>query len=105
MTPQPRKIDEISQTLAKIKADALAVVCAVIGGVALFVMTVWLIIKGGPHAGAHLELLSNYFIGYSVTWQGSIVGLFYGGMTGGFVGWAVGRIYNSVLRFRQRKSA
>ena len=103
MTPQ--STDEISQTLAKIKADVLALVCGLIGGVGLFVMTVWLVIKGGPHTGAHLQLLSNYFIGYSVSWRGSIVGLFYGGMVGGIVGWAVGTIYNKVVTLRQRKLA
>ncbi len=101
MTPQPRQTDEISQTLARIKADALALVCAVIGGVGLFVMTVWLVIKGGPHTGAHLQLLSNYFIGYSVTWPGAFVGLLYGAMAGGVVGWAIGRIYNGVVNARQ----
>ena len=105
MPPQPNQTDEISQTLARIKANALAVVCAIIGGVGLFVMTAWLVIKGGPHPGAHLQLLSNYFIGYSVSWRGSIVGLFYGGMVGGIVGWAVGRIYNKIVSLRQRKLA
>jgi hypothetical protein len=102
MTPQGRQRDEISQTLAKIKADALALVCALIGGVGLFMMTVWLVIKDGPQAGQHLELLSNYFIGYSVTWPGAFVGLLYGSMTGGVVGWTIGRIYNEVVNVRRK---
>jgi hypothetical protein len=102
MTPQPRQADEISQTLARIKADALALVCALIGGGGLFAMTVWLVIKDGPQAGQHLQLLSNYFVGYSVTWPGALVGLVYGAITGGVVGWAVGRIYNRVVNARQR---
>jgi hypothetical protein len=101
MTPQARQTDEISQTLARIKADALALVCAVIGGVGLFAMTLWLVIKDGPQAGQHLRLLSNYFIGYSVTWPGAFVGLLYGAMTGGVVGWAVGRMYNKIVNLRQ----
>ena len=100
MTPQGRQSDEISQTLARIKADALALVCALIGGVGLFVMTLWLVIKDGPQAGQHLQLLSNYFIGYSVTWPGAFVGLLYGAMTGGAVGWVVGMIYNKVVNLR-----
>ena len=101
MTRQPIQNDEVSQTLARIKADALAVVCAVIGGLGLFVMTVWLVIKDGPQAGQHLQLLSNYFIGYSVTWPGAFVGLLYGAMTGGVVGWVIGRVYNGVVNARQ----
>lgn len=102
MTPQPRQTDEISQTLARIKADALALVCALIGGSGLFVMTVWLVIKDGPKAGQHLQLLSNYFIGYSVTWPGAFVGLLYGALTGGVVGWVIGRIYNGIVNVRQK---
>lgn len=102
MTPQPRQSDEISQTLARIKADALALVCALIGGVGLFAMTGWLVIKDGPQAGQHLQLLSNYFVGYSVTWPGAFVGLLYGAITGGVVGWAIGRIYNGVVNVLQR---
>ena len=102
MTPQPRQADEISQTLARIKADALALVCALIGGGGLFAMTVWLVIKDGPQAGQHLQLHANRFVGYSVTWAGALVGLVYGAITGGVVGWAVGRIYNRVVNARQR---
>ena len=102
MTPQPIQNDEVSQTLARIKANALALVCAVIGGVGLFAMTMWLVIKDGPQAGQHLQLLSNYFVGYSVTWPGAFLGLLYGAMTGGVVGWAIGRIYNGVVNVLQR---
>ncbi|MBK5281956.1 MAG: hypothetical protein JJE16_07705 [Nitrospiraceae bacterium] len=102
MIPQPRQTDEISQTLARIKAGVLALVCALIGGTGLFVMTVWLVIKDGPQAGQHLQLLSNYFVGYSVTWPGAFVGLLYGAMIGGVVGWAIGRIYNGVVNVLQR---
>ena len=99
--PQKNGRDELSQAIARIKAGALAAVSAVIGGIGLFVLTIWLVIKGGPHTGAHLQLLSNYFIGYSVTWWGSVVGLFYGALFGGVVGWAIGRIYNAVVNARQ----
>ena len=102
MTRQPIPNDEVSQTLARIKADALAVVCAVIGGAGLFAMTMWLVIKDGPQAGQHLQLLSNYFVGYSVTWPGAFLGFLYGAITGGVVGWAIGRIYNGVVNVLQR---
>ncbi|MEP6960349.1 MAG: hypothetical protein ABI980_16610, partial [Nitrospirota bacterium] len=88
-------------TLARIKSGALALVCGLIGGVGLFVMTVWLVVKDGPQAGQHLQLLSNYFIGYSVTWPGAFVGLLYGAMTGGVVGWVVGTVYNKVVNLRR----
>ena len=101
MKPHPKQTDEISQTLAKIKTEAMALVSALIGGAGLFVMTAWLVLKDGPQAGQHLQLLSNYFVGYSVTWPGAFVGLLYGVLTGGVVGWAVGTIYNKVTQLRK----
>ena len=102
MAQQSKRETEISQAIARIRTNALAVVCAILGGLGLFVMTAWLLIKDGPHVGEHLQLLSNYFIGYSVTWWGSVVGLFYGALCGGVVGWAVGMIYNKVVERRER---
>lgn len=101
MPQQLGQKDEISQALAKIKTNALAAVCAVFGGIGLFAMTMWLVVKGGPHVGQHLQLLSNYFIGYSVTWWGSVVGLSYGALCGGVIGWAVGTMYNKIVSLRQ----
>ena len=102
MAQQAEREKEISQAIARIKTNVLAIVCAIIGGVGLFVMTAWLLIQDGPHVGEHLKLLSNYFIGYSVTWWGSVVGLFYGALCGGTIGWAVGAIYNRIVNLRQR---
>jgi hypothetical protein len=70
--------EELSRAVARIRTGALALVCAMIGGGGLFLMTAWLLLKGGPHVGQHLQLLSQYFIGYSVTWWGTVVGFFYG---------------------------
>jgi len=100
MTHQSLQKDEISHALARIRTGALAIVCAMIGGAGLFVMTAWLLIKDGPQVGQHLQLLSIYFIGYSVTWWGSVVGLFYGALCGGAIGWSVGTIYNKVVKIR-----
>ena len=99
--PQGDK-EEISRAVARIRTGALACVSAMIGGVGLFLITAWLLIKGGPHVGQHLQLLSNYFIGYSVTWWGSVVGLFYGAVVGGIIGWSVSTIYNTVAGVRQK---
>ena len=93
--------NEVSRAVARMHTGVLALTCAVIGGVGLFVMTVWLLIKNGAQTGLHLQLLRHYFIGYSVTWPGSIVGFFYGALLGGIVGWTIGKIYNGIVRWRQ----
>ena len=102
MPQHTKRENEIRRAIARIRTNALAAVCALIGGLGLFAMTVWLLIKGGPHVGKNLQLLSNYFIGYTVTWRGSVVGLFYGALFGGASGWAVGTIYNSIVNIRER---
>ncbi|MBI3796977.1 MAG: hypothetical protein HY268_08420 [Deltaproteobacteria bacterium] len=93
--------DEMTRVVARIQTGVLALTSALIGGIGLFVITAWLLIQGGPRVGEHLQLLGQYFVGYSVTWKGSVVGLFYGALIGGMVGWAVGAIYNWIVSLRQ----
>jgi hypothetical protein len=100
MRTDPNGKEEISRAVARIQARVLAFVGGLIGGLGLFIMTVWLLLGDGPQVGSHLQLLSNYFIGYSVTWQGSVIGLLYGALTGGVLGWTIGFIYNKVVGIR-----
>jgi hypothetical protein len=93
---------EVSQAVARIQTGVLTIACALIGGLGLFLMTVWLLMKGGPNVGQHLQLLGQYFIGYSVTWTGSLVGFLYGALTGGIIGWTVGTIYNKIVNMRRK---
>ena len=94
--------DEVSRAIVRLHAGVLALVCALIGGVGLFTVTAWLLLKGGTHVGAHLQLLGQFFIGYSVTWQGSVIGFVYGALMGSIVGWTVSIIYNRIAQMRQR---
>ena len=97
--------EELSHSIARIQANILAFVMAVLFGLGIFIMTVWLLIKGGPNVGMHLNLLGNYFIGYSVTWTGSFIGLLWGAIVGWVVGWTIGLIYNRIVWLRQRGSS
>ena len=94
--------EELSRVVIRIQAGVLAVVCALIGGIGLFGMTVWLLIRGGESVGMHLQLLSNYFIGYRVTWTGSLIGFLYGALFGGLIGWIIGKVYNTIAGLRQK---
>jgi hypothetical protein len=93
--------DEVTRAVARIHGGVLALVCAILGGSGLFLMTFWLLIKGGPRVGQHLGLLENYFPGYSVTWRGSVIGLLYGALVGAVVGWVIGAVYNAVVWLRE----
>lgn len=93
---------KLSHTVARIHAGVMALVFASICGGGLFVMTAWLLIKGGEEVGSHLQLLGQYFIGYSVSWTGSFVGLAYGAGVGGIMGWTIGMVYNRIVGIRHR---
>jgi hypothetical protein len=95
-----RAADEVSRAIARIQTGVLTIVFAAICGLGLFGMTAWLLLRNGENVGAHLQLLGNYFPGYSVSWMGSVVGLLYGALVGGAVGWAIGAIYNKVVGIR-----
>jgi hypothetical protein len=88
--------DRVTFHVGRMHGKVLATVLAILSGLGLFVMTLWLVIKGGPDPGPHLRLLSQYFPGYSVTLVGSFVGLFYGALVGGMVGWVIALIYNRI---------
>jgi len=85
---------DISGAVARIQAGVMAFGMAVLGGLGMFVVTAWLLIKGGPNVGSHLQLLGQYFVGYTVSWTGCFVGMFYGALVGGIAGWFIGIIYN-----------
>jgi hypothetical protein len=91
---EPNTADElIIQSLAKLDSVALGISIGTLFGLAIFVATIILIIKGGDLVGPNLSLLSQYFIGYEVTPIGSLIGLFYGFVTGFLLGW-----FSSILR-------
>ena len=96
---------EVSRAVARLRAGVLALVGGALCGGGLFVMTAWLLVKGGPQVGRTLGLLGHYFPGYSVTWPGAFVGLLYGTLAGAVVGWVVGAVYNRIVGLRDRPSA
>ena len=90
----------LNAAMARIRAGVMAVVFGMVGGVGLFVATIWLVVRGGSNVGKHLGLLSNYFPGYTVTIGGAFLGLVYGALVGAIVGWLVAWIYNRVAGSR-----
>jgi tetrahydromethanopterin S-methyltransferase subunit G len=78
----------------------LGLVFGIVLALVIFVATVWLTLKGGPHPGRHLSLLGQFFWGYSVTWLGSLIGALYGLVLGFMAGWVVAWVYNGVASLR-----
>lgn len=101
-TPHGAKTDEekLLKGLLWLNAKVLGLALGVILGLVIFIATNWLVIKGGDPVGPHLQLLSQYFIGYRVTFFGSIIGSLYGFALGTICGTFIGWIYNKILHFR-----
>ena len=84
-----------------LNAKVVGLTLGVVFGLGIFVATNWLVIKGGERVGPHLILLSQYFIGYKVTFWGSLIGAVYGFALGTICGALMGWIYNKIAIFRQ----
>ncbi len=80
-----------------LNAKAFGLVLGLLSGLILFTATNWLVIKGGDQVGPHLSLLSQYFIGYSVSFLGSLVGFAYAFAIGAASGTLIGWIYNKIV--------
>jgi hypothetical protein len=90
----------IRAAVVRMRARIMATVFGMVGGTGVFVATAWLLIRGGTNVGEHLGLLRHYFPGYSVSWPGAFIGLFWGAAFAALVGWAVAWIYNQVVERR-----
>ena len=68
----------------------------------LFAATNWLVLLGGTQIGPHLNLLGQFFPGYSVSFTGSVVGGVYAFIIGFAAGWMTSRLYNFFVGLRDR---
>ena len=75
------------KAFAKLDKTALGVAVGTVFGLGIFGVTIFLIEKGGEPIGPNLGLVGQYFVGYTVTLKGSLIGLAYGFVSGFFLGW------------------
>lgn len=99
--------ERLLKGVLRLNAKILGLALGILMGFVIFIGTNWLLIKGGhitPDGkyvvGPHLQLLSQFFIGYKVSFLGSIVGFFYGFALGTICGSAIGWIYNKIVDLR-----
>ena len=111
-TPQRRSTDLdqalLSKGLIRFNSKLLGLVLGITIGLTVFVATNWLVIKGGHITsegeyvvGPNLQLLSQFFIGYRVSFAGSFIGLLYGFAFGTIIGSGIGWIYNRLVDLRK----
>jgi hypothetical protein len=110
MTEQPLNSEEekLLRATVTLNTKFIGLVLGILIGFIVFVATNWLVIKGGHIdpggkyvVGPHLELLSQFFIGYKVSFLGSVIGFFYGFALGTICGAFIGWFYNKIVFFNK----
>ena len=107
MVKELNPLEEVVLTrLMRLNATINGVVLGMIAGFGIFIATNWLLFKAeeGEVVGPHLSLLGQFFLGYDVSFVGSLIGFAYGFLSGFIIGYLLARIYNWTLDFRQRQS-
>ena len=99
--------EKLFSAILRLNTKMLGLVLGFLLGLVIFIATNWLVIKGGTIdssgelvIGPHLQLLSQFFIGYRVSFLGSIIGFVYGFAVGTLGGALIGWIYNKIVDLR-----
>jgi hypothetical protein len=87
----------LERVFLKLDRVAFGVSLGAVTGLALFLATLILVIKGGDVVGPNLRLLGEYLPGYRVTASGSVLGLIYGSLTGFIGGWLFALLRNAMM--------
>ncbi len=77
-SPSPDEIEPaLTVRILRLEAVVQGVAWGLVAGLALFLATNFLVLKGGRVVGPHLSLLRQFFIGYEVSFVGSLIGFAY----------------------------
>ncbi len=97
-----REAELLKRAVLNLNGHILGFIFGTIAALGIFAATNWLVLKGGAEIGPHLGLLSQFFIGYSVTFTGSLVGAVYAFVIGYLSGLFIGWVYNAVVWMKTR---
>jgi hypothetical protein len=101
MEDDEKAIERIVVTrLLHLNGIVLGLLTGLFAGAVVFLATIWLVLRGGDVVGPHLYLLSQYFLGYDVTFAGSLIGFAYAFVIGFALSYVVARIYNWLVDLR-----
>jgi len=79
----------------KLNAKAFALTSGILWGLAVFLVTLTTLWRGG---GQHLGLLAGIYFGYRVSYLGCLIGLVYGLVTGLVAGALFAWLYNRLAK-------
>jgi len=99
-----KALEEVVLTrILRLNATVQGLVSGIVAGFVIFIATNWLVLKGGYVVGPHLSLLSQFFIGYRVTFVGSLIGFTYAFALGFVLGYLVAKMYNWIAGLKEGK--
>ncbi|MDQ3697275.1 MAG: hypothetical protein M3373_04525 [Gemmatimonadota bacterium] len=93
----PQDEQELQTALLRLNARAWGIAMGLFLGFGIFLATNFLVLKGGPRVGQHLELLRVFLPGYRVTFVGSVIGFVYLFVVGYILGRLIGAVYNRLV--------
>ncbi len=85
------------QTFSRIYKLGFAIATGTVSGLIMFMATLFLTLKGGETVGQNLQLLSSYFLGYTVTINGAFIGFAYSFGYGFLLGWLFATFRNLAI--------
>lgn len=86
----------LQTAVRRLNARAWGIAVGLVLGLGLLFATNFLVLRGGPNVGAHLQLLSVYFPGYRVSFAGSLIGFVYAFVLGYGLGRLMGFVYDKL---------
>ena len=87
----------LAQTFARMDKLGFATAVGTVCSIAIFIATLWLVVKGSAAVVPYFQLLEQYFIGYTVTVKGAFIGMGYGFLWGFIWGWLLAYLRNFFL--------
>ena len=87
----------LTQTFARMDKLGFATAVGTVCSLAIFIATLWLVVKGSAAIVPYFQLLEQYFIGYTVTVKGAFIGMGYSFLWGFIWGWLLAYLRNFFL--------
>jgi hypothetical protein len=96
MTSESRSADPVKAVFAPVHKRAFGIAIGVAAALLIFGVTALdLLFRPSPHIP--LELLSQYFAGYDISWRGALIGAAWAGFVGFVAGWFFAFCRNLIL--------
>jgi tetrahydromethanopterin S-methyltransferase subunit G len=81
----------------EIRKRALGIAIGLVLGLAMLLGTWYQLLLGSP--GEIMSKFSNFYIGYTYSWGGAVIGLIWGFVYGFVAGFIIAWVYNFVNKF------